>query len=254
MVRMVWPVTEWLVEPMTSCHLLNLSVIERSLRNVQENFGQLNARLDERRDPLVDLVRNNMLAGYALIDRCVNEGVDLFDLQQVDRLLEINTTVLCGTSRERRQEYANHVAATEARFFHNEHGVRDLLEWYDMHRKESVWKRAAGVFVRILSKPQLFIEGNHRSASLIASFLLLREGLPPFVLTVDNAVAYFNPASVVRRVPKKGIRALFQLPKIRKRYAELMLAESRPEFLLPLRNGAGAGKHDRDRRRQGCGN
>ena len=240
------------MEPMNACHLLDLATIERSLRDVQENFGRLNARLDERRDPLVDAVRNNMLEGYALIDRCVGEGVDLFDLQQIDRLMEINTTVLCGTSPQRRQEYADHVAATETRFFRNEDGVRDLLEWYAMHRKDSVWKRAAGVFVRILSKPQLFIEGNHRSASLIASFLLMREGLPPFVLTVDNAVAYFNPASVVRRLPKKGIRALFQLPKIRKRYAELMISESRTEFLLAWSNGAGAGRHNRGGRVQGC--
>ncbi len=236
---------------MNCCHLLDLAVIERSLRDVQENFGRLNARLDEPRDPLVDTVRNNMLEGYALIDRCVNEGVDLFDLQQIDRLLEINTTVLCGTSPERRREYADHVAATETRFFANEDGVRDLLEWYDTHRKESVWKRAAGIFVRILSKPQLFIEGNHRSGSLIASFLLMREGLPPFVLTVDNAVAYFNPASVVRRLPKKGIRALLQLPKIRKRYAQFMIEESRPEFLLPRRGGDGAGKHNRSGQAQG---
>lgn len=236
---------------MNCCHLLDLAVIERSLRDVQENFGRLNACLDEQREPLVDAVRNNMLEGYALIDRWVNAGVDPFDLQQIDRLLEINATVLCGTSPERRQEYADHVAATETRFFHNEDGVRDLLEWYDMHRKESVWKRAAGVFVRILSKPQLFIEGNHRSGSLIASFLLMREGLPPFVLTVDNAVAYFNPASVVRRLPKKGVRALFQLPEIKKRYAELMIAESRPEFLLPPGSDARADEQNRGCRLQG---
>ncbi len=232
---------------MNCCPLLDLAVIERSLRDVQENFGRLNAHLDERREPLVDAVRNNMLEGYALIDRWVNAGVDPFNLQQIDRLMEINTTVLCGTSPERRQEYADHVAATETRFFHNEDGVRDLLEWYDMHRRESVWKRAAGVFVRILSKPQLFIEGNHRSGSLIASFLLMREGLPPFVLTVDNAVAYFNPASVVRRLPKKGIRALFQLPEIKKRYAEFMIAESRPEFLLSRRSDART-----DEKNRGC--
>ena len=59
------------MEPMNACHLLDLATIERSLRDVQENFGRLNARLDERRDPLVDAVRNNMLEGYALIDRCV---------------------------------------------------------------------------------------------------------------------------------------------------------------------------------------
>ena len=104
--------------------------------------------------------------------------------------------------------------------------MRDLLEWYDLHRHKSAWKRAAGVFVHILSKPQLFIEGNHRSASLIVSFLLVREGLPPFVLSTDNVVAFFNPASVIRRMPKHGLVALFQLPKIKKKYAAFLEEQS----------------------------
>jgi ABC-type phosphate transport system substrate-binding protein len=35
--------------------------------------------------------------------------------------------------------------------------------WFKEYGKESAWKRAAGVYVRILSQPQLYIEGNHRT-------------------------------------------------------------------------------------------
>jgi hypothetical protein len=209
---------------------LNLPAIEHLLMQVQANFNLLSEGFTEPRDPFIDPVRRNMLAGYALVDDYVKRGVDLFSLQHVDLMLEINTTVLCGTSPERRAEFADHIAATEESFFDNEAGgggIKDLLEWYGMHRNESAWKRAAGVYVRILSKPQLFIEGNHRSGSLIVSYLLMREGFPPFVLTVDNAPGYFNPSTVMRHLPKHGVKALFELPKIKKKYAAFLEEQSR---------------------------
>lgn len=213
--------------------MLDHAAIARRLEDLQAHFAALNAGLDEPRDPLVDTVLSNMLEGYALIDRLVAEGEDIFRLSRIGLLLEINTTVLCGTDRARRWEYRDHIEATEERFYANaEGGMGELLEWYAQHRGESAWKRAAGTFVRILSTPQLFIEGNHRSGSLILSYLLMRDGLPPFVLTADNAPAYFNPASVIRKTPRHGARALFQLPKIKKRFAAFLEAQSDPGFLL----------------------
>lgn len=210
-----------------SCHL-DLRAIERSLCEVQFNFALLNERIFEPRDPFIDAVRHNLLAGYALIDDYVARGIDLFSLQNVGLMLEINATVLCGTDPANRAEYAEHLAATEKRFFGSGEGsIRDLLEWYDVHRSESIWKRAAGVYIRILSKPQLFIEGNHRSGSLIVSYLLMRESLPPFVLTVDNAEGYFNPSSVIRNLPKRGIKVLFKIPGIKKRYARFLEEQAR---------------------------
>jgi hypothetical protein len=131
-----------------------------------------------------------------------------------------------------RSEFSAHIEATRQRFYESDDGgVRSVLEWYADHCHESVWKRAAGVFVRILSKPQLFIEGNHRSASLIVSYLLMSQGHPPFVLTVDNAAAFFNPATVMRRMPRRGVSALFKLPKIKKRYARFLEEQSQKRFL-----------------------
>lgn len=222
---------------------LNLPVIERSLREVQRHFAVLSERFCEPRDPLVDHVRDNLLAGYALIDDYVARGVDLFSLNNVGLLLELNATVLCGNDPAKRAEYVAHIAATEARFFSNDEGcVKDLLEWYGVHCDESIWKRAAGVYIRILSKPQLFIEGNHRSGSLIVSYLLMREGFPPFVLSVDNAEGYFNPSTLIRNLSKRGIDVLFKVPGIRKRYAcfleqqvrsledRSLAVQSRPEY------------------------
>ncbi|WP_330216318.1 hypothetical protein [Pseudomonas sp. AM8] len=208
---------------MPATHRLDLPAIERALRQVQSHFTQLSQHFTEPRDPLTDEVLNNVLEGYALVDEYVARGVDLFDLQQLNLMLEINATVLCGRDPACRLDYAQHLAATEAHFFNNvEGGIKDLYNWYCAYHSDSVWKRAAGVYVRILSKPQLFIEGNNRSGSLIVSYLLMRAGLPPFVLTLENAEGYFNPSSVIRNSAKHGVKALYELPKIKKKYAAFL--------------------------------
>ena len=87
--------------------------------------------------------------------------------------------------------------------------------------------------MRILSKPQLFIEGNHRTGALVMSYLLVRDGEPPFVLTVDNAEAFFDPSTVIRDIRKRSPAAIFRLPGIKKRFAKFLLAQADPRYLLP---------------------
>lgn len=206
---------------------LDLVAVERALREVQGRFDELSLHFTEQRDPMTDEVLENVIAGYALVDEYVARGIDLFDLQHLDLMLEINATVLCGNDPARRLEFAQHLTATEEHFFNNvEGGIKDLHTWYCKHHAESVWKRAAGVYVRILSKPQLFIEGNNRSGSLIVSYLLMRDGLPPFVLSLENAEGYFNPSSVIRNSAKHGVKALYELPKIKKKYAAFLEDQS----------------------------
>jgi hypothetical protein len=172
---------------------------------VQRGFDGINDVLSARRDNLDDAVIDNMLAGYAFVDGLVANGIDPFALGNSKHLLELNTLGLCGTSTARRTAYAHHIAATEHRFYGERHGgVRDLVEWQARHKDEWPWTRAAGVHVRILSKPQLFIEGNQRTGALVMSYLLVREGGLPFVLTVENARAYFDIFTSLRDADKNS--------------------------------------------------
>ena len=180
-----------------------------------------------------DDVVAHMVAGYACVDALVSADVDLFAMGNLKHWLELNTTVLCGRSPARRQEYARHLEATEHRFYEErEGGVGDLVEWYSRHEGESVWSRAAGVYVRILSKPQLFIEGNHRTGVLAMGYILLREGFPPFVLSVENAAGYFVPSAVIRNTPKQSITMFFRLPGLRRRLAKFLARHADSRFLL----------------------
>jgi hypothetical protein len=211
---------------------LDLQAIEESLRDVQRKFPQINAILHSPRDSMTDAVLENMLAGYAFVDKAVAEGVDLFTMRHVTALLELNHIVLCGLDPQVRQEYQTHIAATTQRFHEQEAcNIEDILRWYYRHENESSWKRAAGVYVRILSRPQLYIEGNHRTGALIMSYILMRDGKGPFVLTVDNAKAYFDPSTLIKETKKTATTLLTKLPRMKKRFANFLREQVHEKYL-----------------------
>lgn len=216
---------------------LDLANIEAALRLVQSRFGEINALLQTRRDYLEDCIIERMLCGYVYVDRAIGEGVDFFANGNTHHLLELNAIVLCGTDAAERAASARHLQATEERFYDDSRGgIRDIVEWYAQHRDESPWKRAAGVYVRGLSRPQLFIEGNHRTGALIMSYLLARDGKPPFVLTVNNAKAYFDPSTVITKTRKHSLTMLYRMPKIKSSFADFLKDQASKRF---LKNGEG---------------
>jgi hypothetical protein len=211
---------------------IDLDAVEASLRRVQQNFERINARLSYRREPLSAHVLDNMLAGYAYVDALAAAPLDVFAMGNLKYLLELNTIVLCGTDPVRREQYAGHIETTERRFYEERKGgIQDLVEWWARQRWASVWDRAAGAYVRILSKPQLFREGNHRTGALIMSYILIEAGRPPFVLSVHNAKAYFEPSTIIKDTEKKGLTALFRLRRITSRLARLLREDADPAYL-----------------------
>ncbi len=184
-----------------------------------------------------------MLAGYRYVEWLVGERIDVFAMGHHRHLLELNSLALCGTDPVRRREYAAHLSATERRFYEEpQAGIEDLIEWYRVHGGLSVWERAAGVCIRILNEPQLFIEGNHRTGALAMSYVLLREGKPPFVLSATNADEFFAAAAVVREIRKHSLAALVRVPRLRRRLARMLTRESNPDHLL-RREPAGSTAH-----------
>ena len=181
---------------------------------------------------MADDVVVNMVAGYTLVDTLAGAQIDLFALGNLKYLLELNTTVLCGTSAERRAEYTRHRTTTEQRFYEDtQGGIRDVVEWYRRNDRASAWMLAAGLYIRILSKPQLFIEGNHRTGALVMSYVLIGHGEPPFVLTPANAVAYFDPSTTIRDTRRRGVTALVRVPRATRRLAAFLAAQADRRYL-----------------------
>lgn len=193
---------------------LNLDRIEASLRDVMANFDEVNETLLMRREPLTDQHIDNLLEGYSYVDWLLEEGEEVFSPRGLDHILELNHIVLCGTDDRVRMEYGPHLLETRRRFAE---GIDEIADWYERKRHKSAYKRAAGVYVLSVSQPQLFLEGNHRTGALVASYILVQEGLPPFVLTRDNATAYFNPSTLIKyRHKEKFLDRQYYLKKYRK--------------------------------------
>lgn len=166
-----------------------------------------------------------MLAAYALLDCWLADGTDLFAPGNSRCWLELNARVLGGGEPA-------WLRASEERFYDETlGGIRDVNGWYERHRGDGVWKRAAGVYVRIVSEPQLFLEGNHRCGILIASWLLGVAGEPPVVMGRDAASQFFQLSSLIQQTPKHSFSMLFRLPAFRRRLAQLFRQSARVAYL-----------------------
>ena len=181
------------------------------------------------------------LEGYRYVDLLLAERVDLFAYGASRHLLELNHLVLVGVTPERRQQFAAHLAATEARFYDGGEagGFGELHAWYRRNAGRPPRALAAGAFVQLVSTPQLFVEGNQRTALLLASYLLARGGLPPVVPGPDDWPRFEALAGRVVAIDRRGIAAGVALMLASHRVAEF-LAAAGDRRLLAAGVGAGA--------------
>lgn len=171
------------------------------------------------------------LEGYRYVDRLLAERVDLFAYGQSRHLLELNHRVLVGVTPERRTQFAAHLAATERRFYEGGEagGFGELHAWYRRNAGRPARALAAGAFVQVVSAPQLFVEGNQRTALLLAGYLLARGGLPP-VVPVDWA-RFEALAGRVVAIDRRGIAAGVAVMLASHRVGEFFAAAGDPRLL-----------------------
>jgi hypothetical protein len=211
-----------LLEVMAKRLRLHLGRIEDELRDVQRHFPAINAALNCRRDDFTDTVRQNMLTAYEFLDAVVADDLDLFSDKGLEALLQLNHLVLLGRGYDPRA-FGRHITVTRGQFFDNfRRYVKPIRLWYRKHEMENPYKVASQVYVGVLSQPQLYQEGNHRTGSLIASGILLQNRCPPFVLTRQNALAYFNPSSEIKFTDKRTFRGKLRLPKYQHEFREFL--------------------------------
>jgi hypothetical protein len=222
---------EKLVRAQRRC--LDLHSIQTSLLGVQHEFPRINRTLSYTHEWMDDDVVGNLMSGYALVNELLMTPTELFALGNSAYLLELNTLVLCGTGESNRREYRKHIQANSSYFYDRaDAGMQDLYECYALHRHESVWLRAASIYIHILSEPQAFIEGNDRTGVLVMSYILASEGLPPFVLTPTNAREYFDTSSLIKKMSRHSLSGLFRLHSLKNRFAEFVKDQSCADFMI----------------------
>jgi prophage maintenance system killer protein len=193
----------------------NIPEIRRSLEQTQSLFDGIDRSLNACRGSMTNEAVANMVEGYRFVDELLARDTDLFAMGNSALLLEINALVLCGVDEVERASFNRHIKQTERKFYEDEQGgIGSLMEWYKFHQHDDIWRRVAGLYIQIISQPQLFIEGNHRSAVLIVSFMLGREGHPPFVLTPDNAKELLDQSRSIGGLKRHGFSTLIQTPRL----------------------------------------
>ncbi|TVR83013.1 MAG: hypothetical protein EA405_05530 [Rhodospirillales bacterium] len=202
------------------------------------------------RSPLSQSELRRLVDGYAYVDSLLAQGVDPLALGGSGHLLELNHRVLNGVTPERRQQYRNHLETTENHFYTNHGGGADAFyDWVDRNRDQPPRRFAAGMMVRMVSTPQLFLEGNQRTAVLAASLALVRGGLPPLVMTVTNAARLSRALAVCKVIDRRTWTAFWRLRRAQRaleigldptRGARFLAGPSADRPLPPLRlNSAG---------------
>jgi hypothetical protein len=194
--------------------------------------AQLESRLIGRKDPFTTLLRRNMLSAYQYLDELLAREIEPFSDASISDMLALNNRVHYGTDAALIAEFQTAIAANAEKFYAN---IGIVAAWYRKHaaRGEHPYKLAAETYVAVLGRPQLFIEGNHRAGSLIASWINLYAGYAPFVLSVDNAVAYFAPSAEIKLFADRSTwRGLARLPKYRKSFRRFWERHVEPKYIL----------------------
>ena len=170
--------------------------------------------------------------GYRYVDTLLAARTEIFRYGASGAILEVNHRVLCGVTPERRRQYADHIAETERRFYDDpDTGVAALFAWLQRRRTQPPFTLAAGLFVRVVSQPQLFIEGNGRTAVLLASYVLARAGLPPLVVTADRYPAYRGLAERCSAIDHTRLTSAFALADATASVTAFLKQAADPRFL-----------------------
>jgi hypothetical protein len=200
----------------------DLKRIEESYSSVLKDWKKLDDELDlqkiGRKDtPFDQTVMENMLIAWEYMDYFIRKkDYDLLSTRGGPDMLEINHRIHYGLNKTLREEYQKAIDATTEKFSSK---VGPIRNFYRKNKSShtSTNKVAAEIYIAILGIPQLYFEGNHRSGSIVASWVNLVNKKPPFVLTVDNAMAFFKPAQEIKKFNKNSVwRSLTKLPKYKK--------------------------------------
>jgi len=204
---------------------LNLVKVEESLLSVKKDWKKIDDELEHRgigrKDhPFDDAIMFRMLNAYSYLDFLLQKEYNIFQLKNLSMMLELNHRVHYGEDYKMRFEYNRAMQAASDKFYE---GVPIIQKWYEKHlkRREDPRKVASEIYVGIVGRPQLFVEGNHRTGSLIASWIDMRDGQPPFVLSPENAIDYFEPSHKIKHFkPLSNWRGERKLPKYHKVFRE----------------------------------
>jgi hypothetical protein len=213
---------------------LNIGLIERRLRALLAETVEAETWERLHEEPLTEDATRRLFEGYRAVDALLAERIDIFAYGESERILELNHMVLCGPSPDRRVQYASHITATRRYFYDDPRGgVAALMDRYGRSRRHAPEVMAAEIYAQAVTAPQLFLEGNSRTASLLASYCLARAGQPPLVVTNATLREYHQIAQRCAALDRDGITGMIGFGLSVRRIAHFLRESRDPEFLRP---------------------
>jgi hypothetical protein len=216
---------------------LNLETIASSLATVELHWTEIDDDLERRgigrKDTFDAVLKMRMLSAFGYLDELLSKQIPPFSPASIEPMLLLNERVHYGTDRYLLAEYVKAREATAEKFYQN---IEPIHQWYEQHsaRGQHPLRLAAEVYVSVLGYPQLYIEGNHRTGSLLADWISVYFGFPPFVLSADNALAYFAPSIEIKHFADKSTwRGQTRLPKYRKSFLHFWEHHIDSRYLIP---------------------
>ncbi len=223
---------------MALVYRLDLCEIDEALREVERDWPRIDLELQRlrigRKDPFTSVLRSNMLSAYAYLDQLLAQGIAPFSPACFDHMLTLNDRVHYGTNTALMAEFVRAIESNTEKFNAQ---IDPIANWYWRHagQNDHPYKLAAETYVSIVGEPQLFIEGNHRTGSLIANWINLYAGYPPFVLTKNNAIDYFAPSAAIKQFANRSTwRGRQQLPKYRKSFRNFWENHCEQKYVLAV--------------------
>lgn len=206
---------------MDNYRTFNLITIKKSLVDVLKNFKNINKELETKREPLTTEMVENIVEAYNYLNHLLESNINIFSPAGLYSLLELNHIILCGADKKKRLEYHNHILETRKKFQEN---IKPIYKWYKKNQnKKKPLKIIANMYCMILSQPQLFIEGNHRTGNIIVNYILLSFKMPPFIMNIKNAIEYLNISGKIKFSDKKNMNErLFDLKNFKKEFINVI--------------------------------
>jgi hypothetical protein len=197
--------------------LFDLRTIEESLREFQRDFSEINNRLAMRREQFTNIMVEQIIEAYGYLNSLLRKDMDIFTPAGLHALLEMNHIVLCGTDKEKRRHYYTHLEETRKSFLKK---ISPIKDWVLKKRTATdPYHLATGFYSRMLSRPQLFLEGNHRTGNIVLNYLLISASSAPYVVSVENAHTYLDISGDIKFTDNGNyLDTALRMPGHRKRF------------------------------------
>lgn len=208
----------------------NLTSIHDSLTQFRAEFEKINDRLAMRRETFTEQMSGQIVEAYGFLNTLLAQDMDLFTPAGLHGLLELNHIVLCGTDPDNRAHYFTHLEETRKSFISR---IKPIKEWVLKKRAESnPYQLATGFYARQLSRPQLFLEGNHRTGNIVLNYLLISKGSAPYVVSAEDAHTYLDISGDIKFTDNGNyLDTALRMPGHKKRFRAFLKERVDERFL-----------------------